>query len=241
MKARLPDSPLDWLVSKFAREVPGVAHALLVSVDGLPVAASEHLPRERADQLAAVTSGLASLAGGAAQLFDGGQVLQSVVEMQNGCRWETGRRWRRWPRPDAISARSVMRWPSLSSGWAALFNPAGDRPKAGLVRPYTLTAGRTGTDVDLPLQAPVQTLPAGPAGRWPAYDMRRRILQLCIGSPSVAEISARLDLPVGVARVLVGDLVTSGYLRVHATLTDRSTRDERHELIGRTLRGLKAL
>lgn len=51
MKARLPDSPLDWLVSKFAREVPGVAHALLVSVDGLPVAASEHLPRERADQL----------------------------------------------------------------------------------------------------------------------------------------------------------------------------------------------
>jgi uncharacterized protein len=79
-----PNGPLDWLIAKFAREVPGVAHALLVSVDGLPIAASEHLPRERADQLAAVTSGLASLASGAAQLFDGGQVLQSVVEMQNG-------------------------------------------------------------------------------------------------------------------------------------------------------------
>jgi len=78
------NSPLDWLVSKFAREVPGVAHALLVSVDGLPVAASEYLPRERADQLAAVASGLASLASGAAQLFEGGPVLQSVVEMQNG-------------------------------------------------------------------------------------------------------------------------------------------------------------
>ncbi|MGF2945868.1 serine protease inhibitor [Mycobacterium sp. Lab-001] len=75
---------LDWLVTKFAREIPGVAHALLVSVDGLAIAASEHLPRERADQLAAVASGLASLATGAAQLFDGGQVLQSVVEMQNG-------------------------------------------------------------------------------------------------------------------------------------------------------------
>ena len=79
-----PDSQLDWLVTRFAREVPGVAHALLVSVDGLPVAASENLPRERADQLAAVTSGLASLAAGAAQLFDGGHVLQSVVEMQGG-------------------------------------------------------------------------------------------------------------------------------------------------------------
>ena len=79
-----PGNPLDWLVSKFAREVPGVAHALLVSVDGLAIAASEHLPRERADQLAAVASGLASLATGAAQLFEGGQVMQSVVEMQNG-------------------------------------------------------------------------------------------------------------------------------------------------------------
>ncbi|HEU4362048.1 MAG TPA: serine protease inhibitor, partial [Mycobacterium sp.] len=47
-------------------------------------AASEHLPTERADQLAAVTSGLASLATGAAQLFEGGRVLQSVVEMEHG-------------------------------------------------------------------------------------------------------------------------------------------------------------
>ena len=79
-----PGSSLDWLVTKFAREVPGVAHALLVSVDGLPIAASELLPRERADQLAAVASGLASLATGAAQLFEGGRVLQTVVEMQRG-------------------------------------------------------------------------------------------------------------------------------------------------------------
>lgn len=110
-----------------------------------------------------------------------------------------------------------------------------------LVRPYTLTAGRTGTDVDLPLEAPVQTLPSGHAHGWPADDVRGRIVGLCVSSPSVAEVSARLDLPVGVARVLIGDLVTDGYLRVHRTLTDRSTRDERQELIGRTLRGLRAL
>lgn len=75
---------LDWLVSKFAREVTGVAHAILVSADGLLMAASEHMPIERADQLAAVSSGMASLSAGAAQLFDGGRVMQSVVEMQNG-------------------------------------------------------------------------------------------------------------------------------------------------------------
>ncbi|MDH6247560.1 roadblock/LC7 domain-containing protein [Mycobacterium sp. OTB74] len=75
---------LDWLVSKFADEVAGVSHAILVSADGLLMAASSRMPIERADQLAAVSSGLASLATGAAQLFDGGHVMQSVVEMQNG-------------------------------------------------------------------------------------------------------------------------------------------------------------
>ena len=113
--------------------------------------------------------------------------------------------------------------------------------EASLVRPYTLTAGRTDTSVDLPLEAPVQTLQAALAHNWPPNDVRDKIIQLCIKSPSVAEISARLDLPLGVARVLVGDLVMSGYLRVHRTLSDRSTRDERRELIGRTLRGLRAL
>jgi predicted regulator of Ras-like GTPase activity (Roadblock/LC7/MglB family) len=81
---RPPNNSLDWLVSNFARDVPGVSHAVLVSVDGLLIAASAQLPRERAEQLAAVTSGLASLAAGAAQLFEAGQVLQSVVEMANG-------------------------------------------------------------------------------------------------------------------------------------------------------------
>jgi hypothetical protein len=57
----------------------------------------------------------------------------------------------------------------------------------------------------------------------------------------VAEIAARLDVPLGVARVLVGDLVQSGYLRVLTTLDDSSSAEERRELIGRTLRGLRTL
>lgn len=123
-----------------------------------------------------------------------------------------------------------------------------DRPErptpaseANLVRPYTLTAGRTETTVELPLEAPIQTLQSALFHRWPLNDLRGKIIQLCIKSPSVAEISARLDVPLGVARVLVGDLVTSGYLQVQATLTDTSTQGDRRELIGRTLRGLRAL
>jgi predicted regulator of Ras-like GTPase activity (Roadblock/LC7/MglB family) len=75
---------LDWVVSKFVGEVPSAAHAILVSADGLLMAASRSIPYERAEQVAAVSSGLASLAVGAARLFDGGAVLQTVVEMQRG-------------------------------------------------------------------------------------------------------------------------------------------------------------
>jgi predicted regulator of Ras-like GTPase activity (Roadblock/LC7/MglB family) len=75
---------LNWLVSNFARSVPGAAHAIVLSADGLLMAVSERLDRARADQLAAVASGLASLTQGAAKIFGGGQVTQTVVEMERG-------------------------------------------------------------------------------------------------------------------------------------------------------------
>jgi uncharacterized protein len=61
-----------------------VAHAVIVSSDGLPVGISAGFPEDRADRLAAVTSGLSSLALGAARMFEGGPVIQMVVEMDDG-------------------------------------------------------------------------------------------------------------------------------------------------------------
>jgi Protein of unknown function (DUF742) len=117
----------------------------------------------------------------------------------------------------------------------------GDTDEPQLVRPYTLTAGRTDSRIDLPLEAAIETLASTKPPRWPGNDVRGQILTLCADSPSVAEIAAVLFLPLGVARVLIGDLVTQGCLRVHTTLGDSTTDDERRELIGRTLRGLRAL
>ncbi|MGH3936023.1 MAG: roadblock/LC7 domain-containing protein [Pseudonocardiaceae bacterium] len=73
-----------WLVDDFVNRVAGVAHALVLSAEGMPLAASAYLPRDRADQLAAVASGLVSLTQGAARCFDAGQVVQTVVEMERG-------------------------------------------------------------------------------------------------------------------------------------------------------------
>lgn len=75
---------MSWLLANFAGHVPGIAHVVAVSADGLLIASSRGLPPDRADQLAAVTAGLVSLAHGVSQIFDGGGVLQTVVEMGGG-------------------------------------------------------------------------------------------------------------------------------------------------------------
>jgi len=73
-----------WLVDDFVSRVAGVAHAIVVSADGLLLASSTRLPLDRAEQLAAVASGLISLNLGAARCFEAGDVKQTVVEMERG-------------------------------------------------------------------------------------------------------------------------------------------------------------
>lgn len=75
---------LAWQVTAFTERVPAVVHAAVASADGLPLAVSRSLPRDRADQLAALTSGLTSLAQGVARIFDAGTVAQMVVAMDHG-------------------------------------------------------------------------------------------------------------------------------------------------------------
>ena len=109
------------------------------------------------------------------------------------------------------------------------------------VRTYALTAGRTQPAVDLPLEAVVETLPYASRFDWPAGDVRTDILRLGGRRLSVAEIAAHLQRPLGMVRVVIGDLVVAGTLRVHTTLSENATYDERRSLMERTLRGLRAL
>jgi predicted regulator of Ras-like GTPase activity (Roadblock/LC7/MglB family) len=75
---------LNWLVTDFTLRVADVAHAIVVSADGVPLALSEGIPEEAAEQLAAITSGLASLIQGAARIFEAGLPTQALVDMQGG-------------------------------------------------------------------------------------------------------------------------------------------------------------
>ena len=75
---------LDWLLVDFSRETPGVLAAVVVSVDGLPLAVSPGVADSLADQLSAAASGLVSLARATAQLLGSGGLTQTILEMTEG-------------------------------------------------------------------------------------------------------------------------------------------------------------
>jgi len=110
-------------------------------------------------------------------------------------------------------------------------------PTARFVRPYTITAGRTEAKVHLPLEATLRRERRIGVG----VDLSSGALQVldACDTRSVAEVSAAVSMPIGVVRVLLGDLIEQGLVQVQATITERSSTDERIDLIERTLRGLR--
>jgi peroxiredoxin Q/BCP len=128
---------------------------------------------------------------------------------------------------------------SEGKGW---FTEPETADEPSLVRPRTVMPDRIDSGVELALEAPIEALnTTAKPPRWPRNDVRGQILTWCVHSTTVAEIAARLSLPLGATRFLVDALVTQGYLRVRAPLGDAMTIDERRELIRRTLVGLRAL
>lgn len=109
-----------------------------------------------------------------------------------------------------------------------------------LVRPYARTGGRTRSDYDLALEALVST--RGPDLDEDALTQpeHRSIAALCRDVRSVAEVAATLSIPLGVARVLVGDLAAMGVLRVHPTASDQTGQPD-VAFLERVLDGLRRL
>jgi predicted regulator of Ras-like GTPase activity (Roadblock/LC7/MglB family) len=73
-----------WLVRQFADEVPGVTHALIVSLDGLQLAGSSSVPRDLGDQLSAITAGLLSMADRSGALLDLGSSEYITIRLPRG-------------------------------------------------------------------------------------------------------------------------------------------------------------
>jgi hypothetical protein len=114
---------------------------------------------------------------------------------------------------------------------------------AARIRPYAVTGGRTRGNQDLALETIVRTTPQGRAAQPRLIRESARIVDLCVEPLSVAEISAHLSVPLGVARVIVGDLAAEGLVGANAA-TDASSGTQNRpdiKLLERVLDGLQAL
>lgn len=76
-------SELDWLLDDLVERVVGAERIVLLSSDGLPMARSKGLSKPQAEHLSAVASAYHSLSRGTGRHFGGGDVRQTVVEMEN--------------------------------------------------------------------------------------------------------------------------------------------------------------
>jgi hypothetical protein len=153
-----------------------------------------------------------------------------------------GRRWDSGPPSGSIPAISM---PSISASMPALNGPPAsswEEPAdtGSLMRPYARTRGRTRSDYDLAIETLVSTSERGRSQTAAVTAEHRSICGLCQEARSVAEISAHLRLPLGVVRVLIGDMANLGLLLIHNSgmvVGDRPSM----EFLERVLSGLRKL
>ena len=111
---------------------------------------------------------------------------------------------------------------------------------AAVVRPYTWTRGRTKSGFDLAIETLVSTSPRGRAQVATLQLEHRAVAELCEQTRSVAEVAALLSLPLGVARVVLGDMAGLGVVTVHQTANSAGSAPDL-ALMERVLSGLRRL
>ncbi|WP_246271871.1 DUF742 domain-containing protein [Amycolatopsis acididurans] len=111
---------------------------------------------------------------------------------------------------------------------------------SGLVRPYFRTGGRTRPTYDLAIEALVSTSERGRVLDRVKVPEHRSICGLCLDTRSVAEVAAYLRLPLGVVRVLIGDVAGLGLVLVHTATVAVGDRPS-IEFMERVLSGLRRI
>lgn len=133
----------------------------------------------------------------------------------------------------------VTRFVDRKPPWIAdeLVDPSDD---ASIVRPYAWTQGRTKSIVDLRIETMVSTSEQGENVEALTQTEHRSIAGLCREPRSVAEVATMLNVPLGVAKVLLGDMAGLGLVIVHKTATGGANKAHLM-LMERVLSGLRRL
>ncbi|MCW2633529.1 MAG: hypothetical protein JWR88_2491 [Pseudonocardia sp.] len=122
----------------------------------------------------------------------------------------------------------------------AIPRPESGQVSAASVRPYVLTGGRTRCHAELGLETLVSTRPFMAVMPRLIGREHEAVVRLCVQPRSLAEVAAYLAVPLGVARVLIGDLVELSALVVHHGTEPRDTPPS-GLVLSRVLDGLRRL
>lgn len=193
----------------------------------------------------------------------------TFADVMNGFSFDAGRpvRRRRWGRRREDDAEPMAgqelpdeeRPPRAESGATGYPHPLPESPwatgpidvgalevedfgegGAAAVRPYTWTRGRTKSGFDLAIETLLSTSQRGREQLGLLQVEHRAVAELCEQTRSVAEVAALLSLPLGVARVLLGDMAGLGLVTVHQTASSAGTVPDL-ALMERVLSGLRRL
>jgi len=150
------------------------------------------------------------------------------------------------PTPDVVSealAAYATTPPEPPAATAPAVRPQelGEDGPGRLVRPYAMTGGRTrSTGAEIPLEALVIVTDEGRRRASGLAWEQLAIAELCASPMSVAEVSAHLKVPLGVARVLVGDMAAEGLVEMSGASGSEQAPNDLN-LLERVLNGLRAL
>ena len=170
---------------------------------------------------------------------DGDESFAEVLNNLSSGPWRLGGRRKRSKksstRQEPVPAsRPVPKRPGAFDEWGK------PEASASAVRPYTWTGGRTSPVFDLAVETLVSTSEHGRDVAALTSVEHRTVAELCRDPRSVAEVAALLSLPLGVARVLLGDMADIGLIVVHRKANTSGDTPE-IALMERVLSGLRRL
>jgi hypothetical protein len=162
---------------------------------------------------------------------------QTFADLLNGFSLDSGRRRKPEPRPEPEPAEVPTRPHPVFQDDVDFDLPRGEEA-ASIVRAYSWTGGRTTSSVQLEIETLVSTVDWDYPGALKAEH--QEVISLVTRPRSVAEVAALLRLPLGVAKVLLGDMAERGLIDVHRTVASEGEQPDLG-LMERVLAGLRRL
>jgi len=163
---------------------------------------------------------------------------QTIADLMNGFSLDSGRRRSRTA-PE-MPAREVI--PVVPQEETPVFEPSlPESPDASIVRAYAWTGGRTRSNISLEIETLVSANDQSRQSAGILQAEHQHVVELCRSPRSVAEVAALMRLPLGVVKVLLGDMAERGLVDVHQTASSAGGDTPDLGLMERVLSGLRRL